>query len=531
MDSTNSLQSVRTKKTITVNIKLVPTCKMKNDPSELHEDFYESLFENTLDGLAYCQVLFDAQESPVDWIYIKVNKNFEKLTGLKGVIGKKVTEVIPGIHASNPELFEIYGRVSLTGESQRFETYVEPLARWFLVSVYRPQKGFFVAIFQNITDQKQAQKDLEDARVAARNVFEDLQVEEENARKFYEAVNAAAEHIIITDADGVILYANKAAERITGYSGPEMIGKRPSLWGGKMDSAFYKKMWKTIKYDKTTFQGEVKNRRKNGQEYFADLYISPILGTDGNVNFFVGIERDLTREKEIEKLRIDFLSLVSHQLRTPLSGTKWLIETIKRGVIGKMTKKQDEYLDQIYQINERMIKLVFDMLSVLRLESEEAVVKKETVPVSDLYEELNITMGPAAKSREVILRNRVKNHKAVVVETDLTMLRSILECFISNAINYSMPSQEITLDLKEESTGVVFSVQDSGIGIPKEEQKRIFERFYRGSNAKIFKPEGTGLGLYVASMLAEKIRATLSFESEEGKGSTFYLRIPKNKVD
>jgi len=102
-----------------------------------------------------------------------------------------------------------------------------------------------------------------------------------------------------------------------------------------------------------------------------------------------------------------------------------------------------------------------------------------------------------------------------------------LECFISNAINYSQSGQKVILGVKEEPEAVIFSVRDFGIGVPKDEQARMFERFYRASNAKSLKPTGTGLGLSIARMLAEKIGAEISFESEEGKGSTFYLRVPK----
>lgn len=99
--------------------------------SENSKALYESLFDNMIDGLAYCQMVFDAQERPVDFIYIQVNKNFENLTGLKDVVGKKVTELIPGISTSNPELFEIYGRVALTGKSEKFETYIKPFSDGF----------------------------------------------------------------------------------------------------------------------------------------------------------------------------------------------------------------------------------------------------------------------------------------------------------------------------------------------------------------------------------------------------------------
>lgn len=350
--------------------------------------------------------------------------------------------------------------------------------------------------------------------------------EAENVKKFYEAAEAAAEQIIITDADGGILYANKAAQQITGYPVRDMIGKRPSLWGKQMSSAFYSAMWKSIKDEKQTFHGEIKNRRKDGREYFADLYISPIFDANNNVKFFVGIERDITREKELEKLRVDFLALASHQLCTPLSGVKWLIDTLNRTILGPVTPKQKEYLHQIYRVNERMIKLVFDMLNALRIDSGVTASKRERIAVVDLYEEALVIMASAAKDRGVILRNAVGKRAGMMMETDAAMLRNILECLISNAINYSRGGQEVILDAQEEAAAIMLSVQDSGIGIPVAEQEKIFERFYRASNAKQMRPDGTGLGLYIAAMLAKKIGAAISFASEEGKGALFRLRVP-----
>lgn len=124
----------------------------------LSEARYRSLFENMLDGFAYCEMIFDGQGRPVDFIYLDVNSAFGKLTGLENVIGKKITEIIPGIRESNPELFEIYGRVALDGGRERFETYSEFFGGWLYVSVYRPERGYFVAVFDNITERKLAEK-------------------------------------------------------------------------------------------------------------------------------------------------------------------------------------------------------------------------------------------------------------------------------------------------------------------------------------------------------------------------------------
>src|SRR3989338_3991169 len=197
--------------------------------SQTPETFYKSIFENMTDGLAYCQMIFDAQKNPVDWIYIKVNKNFEKLTGLKNAKGKKVSKLIPGISASNPELFKIYGQVSLTGKPERFETYVAPLSRWFLVSVFSPRKNFFVALFQNITDRKQIEKNLNDAKIAARNVLDDLNVEKSKVEIAHAKEKAIllsiGDGIIATDEKGNITLINKVAEKLLDIKSEKVIGK------------------------------------------------------------------------------------------------------------------------------------------------------------------------------------------------------------------------------------------------------------------------------------------------------------------
>jgi PAS domain S-box-containing protein len=124
------------------------------------EGRFRSLFENMLSGYAYCKMIYEAGQ-PQDFIYLETNSAFATLTGLKDVLGKRVTEVIPGIRESNPELFEIYGRVAMTGEPEKFETYVDALGIWFSVSVYSPEREHFVAVFENITERKRAEEALQ----------------------------------------------------------------------------------------------------------------------------------------------------------------------------------------------------------------------------------------------------------------------------------------------------------------------------------------------------------------------------------
>src|SRR3990167_2307297 len=331
-------------------------------------------------------------------------------------------------------------------------------------------------------------------------------------REFYKALLASiGEGMIAVDMEGVILSVNRAFEKMLGWKQDEVVGKRlveiiprEDEEGNRIN--IEERMLMQFFSGSLPFFYFV---RKDKTRLPVNSVINSIT-IDQKIIGVVEVFHDLTREKVLEKLRMDFLTLASHQLRTPLSGTKWLIETMKRGVLGPLNEKQRDYMDEIYRANERMIKLVFDMINVLRLESGTATIKKDAV----------------AKGK-ITFRNALKNYKTIAVETDAALLQSILECFVANAVSYSQPGQEVACDAKEEADAVTFSVKDSGIGIPKDEQERIFEKFYRASNAKQIRPDGTGLGLYTASILADKIGAKVSFESEEGKGSTFYLRVPK----
>ncbi len=151
----------------------------------------------------------------------------------------------------------------------------------------------------------------------------------------------------------------------------------------------------------------------------------------------------------------------------------------------------------------------------------------QKIAYADVIKHIKEMLGPAAEERGVKLKTEVIGKENYSINTDKQILGIILECLVANAINYSSSGQEIVLDIRKEGEYFIFSVKDSGIGIPKEEQDRIFERFYRAANAKTFKPDGTGLGLNLAQMLAQRIGAKITFESEVGRGSIFYLRIPR----
>ena len=148
------------------------------------EGKYRSLFDNMLEGFAYCKIIVDKNNKPVDFEYIEVNDAFEKLTGLtkEQVTGKRVTEAIPDIKKTNPEVFKIYGKVALTGKPTHFDIYFKPIKRWLSISVYCPKRGYFVAIFENITERKQAEEEIKNSQLQLRNLTAHLQSVREEER-------------------------------------------------------------------------------------------------------------------------------------------------------------------------------------------------------------------------------------------------------------------------------------------------------------------------------------------------------------
>ena len=355
-----------------------------------------------------------------------------------------------------------------------------------------------------------------------------------------EAVNEKIETILHSVGDGIfavdldqkIILLSDAAVKMSGFSEEEAVGRnhREILKfvrekDGGINDMFVEKT--ICGSGRGVIESGSALINREGKKVPIAGTATPFKDAQGTTIGCVVVFRDITKEREAEKIHTDFLTLASHQLRTPLSGTKWLVETMKRGIIGKLNTKQKEYVDRLYKINERMIKLVFDMLNVLRLESGVVTRKKKAVTVGELFRDLLLRAETTAEARLVAIRCSA-DEKKLIVKTDSEAVKAILECFLSNAINFSHLNQEIIFDVKENPAEFVFFVKDKCIGIPEDEKKRIFEKFYRATNAKNFKPDGTGLGLYMARMIAERIGAKISFESEENKGSTFYLRIPKS---
>jgi PAS domain S-box-containing protein len=399
---------------------------------------------------------------------------------------------------------------------------------------------------EQLTEVLEKMKDqnlhLEKTRTAMLNIMDDLSkekgVSEKRAldlQKFQLAVENASDHIVITDTEGLVLYANPAVERITGFAPSDIIGKKAGnkdLWGGLMDLPFYQLLWKTIKSDKKVFAGEVNNRRRNGEKYVALASISPVVGKDGSVSYFVGIERDVTKEKEIDRMKTEFISLASHQLRTPLSAMKWFGEMLLHGDAGVLSTDQKEMVGNIYSSNERMIELVNSLLNISRIESGRLMVDPKPTDAGVLVQDVVKTLKQKFDEKNQTVVVSVHEHLPLV-PLDPKLIREVYANLITNAIKYTPKGGDIQIFVSKNDTDLVSQVTDNGYGIPKEEQGRVFQKFFRAQNIVKMETEGTGLGLYLTKSVVESSGGKIWFTSDEGKGlpagrqgTTFFFTIP-----
>ncbi|MFA6604619.1 MAG: PAS domain S-box protein [Patescibacteria group bacterium] len=254
-------------------------------------------------------------------------------------------------------------------------------------------------------------QELNKKQSAVLNILEDVEAEKikvdnlaKDLEKFKLAVDNASDHIVITDENGNCLYANKAVEKITGFSLKEVLGKKVGTkknWGGLMSIDIYDKLWDTIKKDKNVFIGYLKNKRKDGTAYDSLSSISPILDEHGHVKFFVGIERDMTEEKNIDRAKSEFVSLASHQLRTPLATINWYAEMLLSGEMGKLNKEQKEFVSEVYNGNQRMIDLVNALLNVSRIELGKLAIDPKPTNLIDQVESVLNEIKPLLNKKQL----------------------------------------------------------------------------------------------------------------------------------
>jgi PAS domain S-box-containing protein len=380
-------------------------------------------------------------------------------------------------------------------------------------------------VTKDIGNIKRVQEVLESRTAELEHAQEKIVAEIRNVEKFQKAVDSSTQAVAITDPQGVIVYVNSAWETLNQYTSLETLGRNPKILKSmKTNPDVFKVLWEKVKAGYPYHTEEVFNRRKDGSEYQADLWIYPI-ADEGTIIFFVSLLEDITQRKEVDRAKTEFVSLASHQLRTPLSAIRWYSEMLLSKYVGELNEKQHQYVKEIYAGNLRMVELVNALLNVSRIDLGTFAIEPEDTNLFELCDSVLSELTPQITEKKQSV-NRMYDQNVALYKGDKKLLRIIFQNFLSNSVKYTQPEGQIIVEVARRDPDLLIRVSDNGYGIPKAQQTKIFEKLFRADNVRQKDTEGTGLGMYIVKAIVEQSGGKIWFDSEENKGTTFYVTLP-----
>jgi len=335
-------------------------------------------------------------------------------------------------------------------------------------------------------------------------------------------IQSLADGLIVLDPYGTIAMVNPEAEKMIGL--PKEKIERKKL-NNLEENLFFQKLINLILKNGSIKQVFRENLNPK-ENTVIEVTTIPLIGEDSELGGYVIIFHDVSREKIVEKLKTEFVTLAAHQLRTPLSKTKWTLEMLLGGDMGKITKEQREFIKKTYGANERMINLINDLLDVSRIEEGKYLYESKPANIEDIIELIIESFQEEIKKKKLIFEFKKPKEKLAPIIIDAEKMQLAIQNILENAIRYNKTGGKVTVILESNGKEIKFSVQDTGMGIPKSQATRVFTKFFRAPNVIKMETEGTGLGLFIAKNIIEVHKGRIWFESEEGKGSTFYFTLP-----
>lgn len=483
------------------------------------EKFYKSIFE--LSGVGIAEV------SP-GGVFLMINKPFCKITGyskeeLKEKSFKDIT------HPEDIDTDLNYVNDLLTDKINGYNIKKRYIRKdgsivWVNITVSLVRNNdkspkYFVSVINDITDNKK----------------NELELKKQAQAVFYCPVS-----IVVTDKTGTIEYVNPAFEIISGYKKEEALGKNPKIQSsGEGTREFYKNLWSTILKGEI-WKGTFKNKKKNGEIYWEESSISPIINSQGKITHFVAVKEDITKRKLIEeeliKSKIEaesanraksvFLANMSHEIRTPLNAILGFSELLLND--SNLSEEQKSKVETINRTGEHLLKMINEILEISKIEAGKASINLSEFNMHRLIEDLKNIFYLKAKDKNICLNFFIDNDVPEMIITDELKLRQILINLIGNAIKFTdKGSVSVAVNSKNEHNNVLLyvAVEDTGIGIAEENLNKIFDDFTQVYDTKYSKG-GTGLGLTITKEFVELLEGSINLKSIYGKGSEFSFFIP-----
>ncbi len=382
-------------------------------------------------------------------------------------------------------------------------------------------------------EQRRLNDDLVRMRSALMNVLEDVEESKRqiqlDRRRQTASLNALGEGVIAAEKDGKIFLCNPAGAHLLGLEPEAVIGK-------PFDQTIRLFLEDSDVLQTAAFEAAFAGRgaelgrrlmllRSDGRRLAVSGTVAPYFDETNRLSGIVLAFRDVTLERDIDRQKSDFISIASHQLRTPLSALRWFLDLLLAGDAGPLQPTQKEYLTDMSVSTARMIKLVGDLLDVTRIESGRLKASPERVEVAGFLAGLLREYAPLIKSRDIRFTSDIAP-EARTFHADPNLVYQAISNILSNAVKYTPDGGTVTLSVRVVGSECVFAVRDTGVGIPKNQQYRVYDKFFRGENVVAKETVGSGIGLYVTHLIVELSGGRTWFESREGKGTVFYVALP-----
>ena len=339
--------------------------------------------------------------------------------------------------------------------------------------------------------------------------------------------------VVMVDAEGVIQMMNPAAIRLMGHRRSDMMGHPVAaaltLCEGRdclpLANHPVERCLRSGRSFRSGAGDHLSIARSNGEKLPIVLLVSPL--TEGRKKIgAVAVFQDVSEERRIDEMKSEFITLASHQLRTPMSIVRWYVDLLRDNKT--LDDEQRGYLAEMGTAVDRMVRLLNALLQVARLEGGEIAMDGKDVDLRAAVREIADENSALAKRRGMTV-SALLPRGAIRLWTDGALLKVVLQNLIGNAIKYGRDKGAVRIAVKVLPKVVRVTVQDNGIGIPRGEQPKIFQKFFRAQNIKHIDTDGNGLGLYMCKMIIDGLGGRIGFTSAEGKGTTFTIELPKRK--
>jgi PAS domain S-box-containing protein len=496
----------------------------RNDRRQL-----DILFGRMLDGFAYHRLICDADGKPVDYVFLDVNKSFEEKTGLSKnrILGQRATTVIPGIEKDPADWIGRFGRVALTQEPVQFDSYSEALNKWFSISAYSPKRGYFVTLFEDITERKKAEEKLR-----------------ESEERFFKAFELNPTPMAISFVNGEFMDVNRSFEKLTGFTRDEVIGKRVISLRMYSEASELEELIRKLQQDGHVYNFPITLNTKSMRRVNVLFSLEKIklqnkprvLGTAVDVTEKKQLQDELEKHsrnlEELVKQKTEQLrekerlaaigttaGMVGHDIRNPLqsiAGDLYLLgsdvaslpegeekESMKESIAS--IRKSAEYIDKIVQDLQDFAK----PLNPVAQETDLEELCEDVLMKNDFVEDVEVAYEVQDEAKKLVV--------------DADMLKRILSNLVSNAVQAMPNGGKVEIRAVKDADDVVITVEDTGVGIPEEVKPKLFTPLFTT------KSKGQGFGLAAVKRMTDALGGSVAFESEVDKGTKFIVRLPSSK--